>query len=205
MTHLNRVRVTWSNKSGLPGVSTFYFLDTATCVQSLHDFFDSFKEDLVAGTILHIDSVGDVIEDSTGVVTGSWSTQPVPDVNGTGAGAYAAPAGGVVSWKSATILDGRRLRGRTFLVPMPQSRFGDDGKILPAEVVKITAAAEALIVAQDSSFVVWHRPFDGRTAEAPSPSHPKGIKAKAAHAGGSGLVVGSMMTGAAAVLRSRRD
>ena len=175
-----------------------YFLDTATVIASLNTFWDAIKGYLPPDVTVTPDPAGDVIEDTTGDLTGSWGSTAGAAHTGTYTAPHAAPAGGVIDWLTDTILDGHRLRGRSFIVPLSSGCYEADGSLGAAYITGMEAAASAFIASQSSSFVVWHRPYPGREA---TTGHP----AKPAHAGGHGLVTFHHVPDMAAILRSRRD
>jgi hypothetical protein len=200
MTNLNRIRVQWTGFNGAPGVSTFYSLDTATVMESLHTLFDSLSSRLPNTVTCVIEPSGDVIDDTTGDIVGAWAGTPQAAVTGTQTQGYQAASGAQLSWGTSTILDGHRLRGRTFLVPLAGNMFSGTGQLQEINRAAMETSALAYLVSQDASFVIWHRPFAGRAADP-----TRGIKAKAAHPGGHGLVTTAKCPAGGVVLRSRRD
>ena len=185
MTELYRVRTDWTGLAGLPGVTTMYFLDVVTAVASVDTFFAGLVSLFPEGLHLQVENSGDIIEDSTGDLTGAWSADTVSAHTGGSSEAYAAPAGAVVDWMTDTIAHSRRLRGRSFLVPITAGRFQDDGTLSTITKTLIQDSANTLIAAQSTSFVVWHR---GTGTD-----------------GTNGLVTSARVPDMAAVLRSRRD
>lgn len=183
---------------GGPGVATMYFLDANTAAASVSSFWNNLMNLIPADVSITPEAFGDTIEDSTGVLTGSWASGASAQHQGNIAGAYSAPSGGVVTWTTGTVLDGHRLRGRTFVVPLVGGAYQADGSLADTTLTTMRSAAQALIFEQSQSFVVWHRPFKGRAATLTRPARP-------AHAGGHGLVTGSRVPDIAAVLRSRRN
>lgn len=186
MTELYRVRTALTGFPGGPGVCTMYFLDVATAVDSLDDFWASMHDKMPDDVTAHVENSGDIIEDTTGELTGAWSATAVGSHTGTGTGGYSAPSGGCITWNTETILDGRRLRGRTFIVPMSGDLYQDDGTLADSPRTAMEEGAAALVLAQSSSFVVYHRKTSG-------------------HAGGNGLITSATVHDKAAILRSRRD
>ena len=162
-----------------------YFLDTATAVESLHTFWGAIQALIPADVDLQVENAGDIIEDTTGALTGAWTATPVAVVSGSSGDRYAAPAGAVVNWLTETIGGGRRLRGRTFLVPLASGRFQNDGSVDDDGRVIIQEAATALIAEQSASFVIWHRGTGSN--------------------GSDGLVTAARVSDMVAVLTSRRD
>ena len=186
MGDLYRVRSVWTGFLGGPGVSTMYFVDVATAVNSVDTFWRAIADRLPEDVHIQVENAGDVIDDATGDLTDSWSSDATEGIDGTAAGSYSAPAGIVVDWLTATVLDGRRVRGRTFIVPMSAGGYDTNGTPSAAFITDIQNAADELVLAQSSSFYIWHRPGGG-------------------HPGGSAQVTSAHVPDFTAVLRSRRD
>lgn len=197
MTEIRRVRCGMTGFIGAPGVATFYFLDTDTAVASLKTFWDSVGAMMPATVTIQVENTGDILEDTTGEITGSWASDVVAASPGGSDGSYSAPSGAIVSWETNTYLDGRRLRGRTFVVPLSGNQYQTDGTIVNGSLTALAGFGITLITEQSDSLVVWHRP---RTAKAADGSRP----AVAARAGGHGLVNSCRVPDRAAVLSSRR-
>lgn len=198
MTSLERVRVGWSGFAGGPGVTTFYFLSAATAMAPLKTLCDQMRSKLPSNVTLMIEPTGDIIESTTGQITGSWNAAPqLPSIGNVG-GAYAGPAGFAMTWLTAAFLSGRRLKGRTYWVPGTSALFSDDGSLNSIAYGEISDAAANFVLASGSNFMIWQRPRLARAATATRP-------AVAARAGGFGTVSGSRVTDKVAVLRSRRD
>jgi len=185
MGDLYRVRAVWSGFIGAPGVSTFYFVDNATCVDSLFQFFTAIKSHIPSIVHIQVESSGDTIDSVTGELTGAWVSDPVADIVCTGNSPHSAPSGLVVDWLTATVTHGHRLRGRTFIVPLSNEEYDPDGTINGGTIASVEGNAADLITAQSASFVIWSRGHgtDGTT----------------------GLVTSAHVPDLAAVLRSRRD
>lgn len=175
-----------------------YFLNMDTVMGSLHTFWTSLAGSLPTDVTIHLEAAGDVINEVNGELTGAYSFTPLADITGTSSSTYVAPAGAIASWETGTILDGRRLRGRTFVVPIASPNYTTSGSLLSSFVVELQDAAAALISDEADNFVVWHRPFAGRAAVGDRPAKP-------AHDGGHGVVTSARVPTRAAVLRSRRD
>jgi len=198
MTNLLRVRAVWSGFPGAPGISTFYFLDVNTAIESLNKFYGSFLGALPADVTINVERTGDIIEDTTGALTGSWVGGVTAPIVGTGVGPYAAASGFMFGWETGVIADGHRVRGKTFMVPGSQGVYQNNGSVLDSNIPIFTAAGTQLILEQMASFVIWHRPRKARAATATRP-------AVAAHLGSHALVASARVPDKAVVLRSRRD
>ena len=175
-----------------------YFLDINTAPDSVRSFWEGMFSMIPANVTIKVDGVGDVIEDTTGALVGQWIFPAPAVVQCTGAGTYAAPAGALIRWETGVIKDGRRLRGRTFVVPMINFQFQTDGTLAPTTQSDMLAAAAVLQTEQNASFVVWHRPFAGAPAVGTRPARPS-------HLGSHSLVTGASIPDKVVVLRSRRD
>lgn len=198
MATIHRVRVGLTGLPGLPGVSTFYANAGPDMLVPLRDFYDFQKASFPAGLTIQVENVGDIIDDATGTLVGTWSTTPVAAVQGTSPAIYAAPSGACINWLTNVVSGGRRLRGRTFLVPLGAAEYQTDGTLTPAFMAALTQAAATFQVATVATFLVWGRPRLASPATATRP-------AVAARAGTSALVTASAFKDKVAVLRSRRD
>lgn len=198
MTTLFRVRVALTGFPGGPGVSTFYFLDVSTAIESLNQMYQTMVGAFPLDCTINVERTGDKIEDTTGVLVGSWVGGVTAPIVGTANGVYAAPVGFLMGWETPIIADGHRVRGKTFMVPAVGTVFDHDGSLLNVNVVAFAAAGNTMIAQQAASFVVWHRPRLARAATATQ-------KALAAHPGSNALVTACRVPDKAVVLRSRRD
>lgn len=190
MTTLNRVRVDWSQFPGAPGVSTFYLDASTTNVAPLLTFFTAIKNNHPVGLTFTVPNFGDTVDSATGKITGTWS--------GAGGGTavssavssnYPGSAGAMVRWTTNVVFNGRRVAGRTFFVPMIQSKFDTTGTIDDATRTALISAAGTLITSYAGSLVVYGRPSD-----TPPPGHAAVVAP----------IVAATVPDLAVVLRSRR-
>jgi hypothetical protein len=63
-----------------------------------------------------------------------------------------------VTWTTATFVHGRRLKGRTFLVPLESGCFAPDGSLDDGTRTLLQAAVDTLVTSGEDHFVIWHRP-----------------------------------------------
>ena len=175
-----------------------YTLNPPTDLVDLHAFWSTVKSLFPLPVKMNIEPTGDIIESTTGVITGTWVGLQTAQMSGEADGKYSAPSGAVVTWVTGTVLDGRKVRGRTFLVPILSTNFDTGGSLEAATIAQIGSAASGLVTAEAGNFVIWHRP---RAAAAAINGRP----AVTARAGGHALVTGVKVPDLAVVLRSRRD
>jgi len=204
MPQLYRVKSRWTGFSGAPGYSVMHFRDFNTpdpgagdgtvedataAVQRVQQFFSALAVAIPDEVSIDVEREVDVIDDSTGELVNSLQSTQGGIIDGTAGGSYLAPAGAVVNWRTGGIRNGRRIRGRTFLVPLAASNFNAQGQLIPAVQNVIQTAASALAANTGSpDLFVFARPT-----------------APAASDGTSSVVTGATVPQMAAILRSRRD
>jgi hypothetical protein len=188
MAQLAKIDCVWTGFPGAPGHSVFYSPATGTIpVGPLADFFTAWGAFRPYLSNVAVPNSGDAIESTTGALDGSWASGDSANLAGaTLSQIYAGPAGACVRWLTDGVVNGRRVRGRTFLVPLTAPSFQTDGTLLDSVRITIRDAAYNLVTAAAGGLHVWHRPVNG--------------------AGGSSHeITGVEVTDKVAVLRSRRD
>lgn len=192
MTTIGRINAVWSGFVGAPGLSTFYCLDPATFRPALIAFWTSLAPALPGVVTVTVESQGDLVDDVTGDITGSWTDgTDSPHLGGT-TGRYAAPSGACVNWKTTAVIGGRRVQGRTFIVPLGGTSTDFDGSLDPTVLATLRTASAALVAATPGQMQILHKP-----TLAGSPSGPTPGQAVA--------VAFAQVPDLVAVLRSRRD
>lgn len=201
MASMNRLRVGWTGWAGQPGLTTFYLADGRLDVTPIKTFFTALNGNHPTGINWTIPSLGDKISDTDGAIVGAWGGTGGGTVTATGgAGVYSGSSGYCVDWKTTTIVNRRRIQGRSFFVPAVSAVYQTDGSILESARSSILAAASALITALGTDFLVWSRPV-----VAPVPNPPVGTPGHVEpRDGSSGPVVAAFVPDIAVVLRSRR-
>lgn len=184
MATIDRAVIVWTGFPGAPGYSTFYAAPGGAVLSMLRDFFEGIKGMLPSSVHITFPSTGDQINDDTGELVGSWSGSTPTPVDGTSVVGYTAPAGICVNWNTSGIVRGRRVRGRTFLVPVVADE--PDGTPAPLTVSTINTQALLLVSSSAGALKIWSRPVNGV-------------------GGTSHSVNGAMVRDSFSVLRSRRD
>lgn len=204
MVNILRVKTRWSGFNGGPGYTVMHFRDfgvdgtngaDATTAQAdaaaqrVLTFFDNIKTHIASTVRLDIESDVDLIEDTNGELISSFGIPTKPQLVGLAAGNYSAASGAVVNWKTAGIRNSRKIRGRTFVVPLGGSAMGPDGALSVTARNAIAAAATTLAGAAGSPDLgIYARPT-----------------AKGATDGKWSAVTASAVPSMAAILTSRRD
>lgn len=190
------LRVNWNGWSGGPGLTQLaidYQGDVPAVEASadaVRNFLFGVRTFIPQSILLTISQDLDLFDSTTGVLSGSITMSAAPSgVQGSYVGDWSAAAGFQVGWKTSAIQNGRRVAGRTFIVPAAGC-FDVDGTLESSAVTSIGTAAQALVDANTANptapVSIWGRPSEGKPASfAP--------------------ISGYSVPDQGAVLRSRRD
>lgn len=207
---IGRMRLNWTGFTGAPGYSNFYFRDFSEgdLTQAMVNGFGSRLESLIStiqtrlpSTVtIQIDPTIDVVDVPTGNLTRSLSYTPLAARVGQATGNYSAATGGVINWNTAGVHNGRRVRGRTFLVPYGGSALGPNGTLDDTLRTSLIGAINTFIgvdATKPGVLGVYARPVKAGT-------NPDGTP-RAASEGAWYSVTSFTHPDKVAVLRSRRD
>jgi len=198
---LQRYRVAWSNWPGTPGVSTHYLSSSVNDYTAIRTFYQAIKDYMPNGLTFTFPSLVDYINEVDGKLVSSTAVTPGAPVTSVAAlGSYSGVSGMLIRWNTSAVVNGNKVIGRTYLVPMAQTKYQNDGTPDDTQRTIATTAANALIAAYADGIKVWSRPFAGRAATAGPPPKP----AIAARAGAFFTALSASIPDVAVVLRSRR-
>lgn len=190
MASIIRVKARWQGFQGAPGYSIFHMRDFAgsdpvvaeaeAAMARVRTFFTSIVSLIPAVASVQVESDVEVIEETNGDLLNVLSGTAVSAVSGgaSGSAPFAAPVGGVVTWRTSVVRNSRRIRGRTFLVPLSSAAFETNGTLSSSALTDINTAATSLTnPAGSPDMGVWARPTapgatDGLWAAATSFSIP---------------------------------
>lgn len=171
MAQIWRVTATWSGGKIGTGFTNFFFSTGASTAQlaadAMRTFFSAVYSAggrLPAGVTISWPAVVDTLEATNGQLTSTTPITPPVALNGSDTGPYAAVAGACATWRTGDFVNGHRVRGRTFLVPMGSLGMQNDGTIDNGVVTSIGTAGAALIAAAPE-FVIWRRPSSAAAAD----------------------------------------
>lgn len=191
---LHRLVLEWAG-AGVVGraVTVLHFdgtEDAAPPVAAVKAAFEAGKLLFPGGMTITVPNAGDSIDDTDGTLDGVWSSTGGGVVNASGSVGTAAGVGVCIGWSTGAIVSGskgpRKLRGRTFLVPIARQYFDSDGTLMTEGMVLAQGIANSLQAS--GGLAVWHRP-----------TTPGGIN------GTSGAVLSNKVRDRVAYLSSRRD
>lgn len=165
MTEIMRLRATLSG-SAVPGggVSTFYTSapDFTGMPGAVKAFYASMVASCPSDLTVTVPNTADVLDVATGAIVGAVSSTGGGTVNMTGGGAYVMGTGARITWTTAGIVAGRRVRGTTFVVPITSGNFEGAGQIGEGFRTGLQGWADTLRGAIPASMVIWSRPVLGR-------------------------------------------
>lgn len=202
-----KVKVKWTGFSGAPGWSNFYWdnFDGGFLVQAsansvanrVETFLNAIKVRIPNHVSMAIQSDVEDVNPIDGKMTQIYSIASKPAILGTAVTqSYSAASGIVINWRTAAVKNGRRVGGRTFLVPVAGGAYQSDGTITPGDLTETQNAASALLTHVDPErLAVWSRPVTKDKAGNLLPTPIAGT----AH-----QVTVATVPDLAAVLRSRR-
>lgn len=153
----------WVTASGSSD-RTVMFFDPDIAVEdqrdAIADFFAGTEAARGTTTNWFIETAGRVLDTATGAVTGAWTDARTKAGVGTTSGAVVPDSSQIVMrWLTAVVVDGRFLRGRTFI---PGSAIGavSQGNVGAGTVSLYNTEGQALADAL-VGFSIWHRPTSG--------------------------------------------
>lgn len=210
MGEMAKLTVNWTGFVGAPGYTNLYFRDFQAqnvidqpivdgAISKTDAWLNQFNGFLPATVNVTLDSAVEIIEDTTGELIRYMSGAPFQRANGSGTGAYSAASGACVNWYTDAIVRGRRLRGRSFMVPLAGSALATDGTIDNTAVATMRTASTTMAGGVGvGDLGVWSRPTPILDAQ----GNPTGNY----NADGQwAFVTSATVPDKAAVLRSRRD
>jgi hypothetical protein len=164
MTSLNRVLIGWSGGSVVgTAVSVLHFSasdNSAPPVAAIKSAFLAAKDLFPNNVTITVPGSGDVIDDTTGALIGVWTATGGGGVIGGSTAGSAAGVGACIGWTTGGIVTGlhgpRKLRGRTFLVPLATNDYDQDGTLTNIALTMAQTLANSLQAS--GPLAVWHRP-----------------------------------------------
>jgi hypothetical protein len=158
--HLHRMVIDWSGGSIVGRSVTVLHFDGSSLpappVATVKAAFSAAAAIIPGNVTLTFPNSGDTIEDTTGALTGVWSGSGGGTVAGSAPAAQAAGVGACTTWSTGGIVNGRKLRGRTFFVPLAAGGYDSDGTFLTSTYGVLTTLANAIMAS--GGLAVWHRP-----------------------------------------------
>lgn len=161
------VIVDWTFVGSSGGVSVLYFDEGAT-INSIRDavgvWITAYAQQADIVTRGTVRTSGRTVDPDTGTLTGFWNDGRAKTALGINTGgAVANSTMALVQWLTDDVVNGRRVRGRTYM-PGISSKALQSGELAASYVAALQTAAQALADAA-VGFGVWHRPNGGSSGE----------------------------------------
>lgn len=157
------ILVDWVTPAGGGFRSVTYWSETPAVVDqraALATFLGAVDNFLDSGVTWSIETTGREMTDAEGTLTDIWSETTARGGTGGVAGNAAPDAAQVLlRWNTSQIINGRFLRGRTFIPGLSTASVAD-GNVAGSTLTSIQTALDAFI-ATVAGFGVWHRPVAG--------------------------------------------
>lgn len=195
MATIVRVQALWTGFQGAPGYTSWYGISdgdsgaAATALAArMRTFWDGIKGLIPTIVDIKVQRVYQVLDTITGNITAETALAADPAlVTGTAAGNFAAAAGACINWETGVFnANGRRIRGRTYVVPIASSATENDGTLSATALGALTAGATAALGGTGSLGVFTRPPAGGGP-------------------GDFNIAISALVKDKTAVLRSRRD
>jgi len=165
--NIRRLRVTLSGGVMGSGVATHYFDSSTTAGQSLYKgFWTSCASVMSGGVTITVPDNGEEFDSVTGALVGVWSQGTPGTITGGGTGSYPGGVGACVGWNTSGIHAGRKVRGRTFIVPLALNQYDNDGSLATGAITTINTAAATMLSGAANKHLIWARPRPGVPGEA---------------------------------------
>jgi hypothetical protein len=159
-------------------------------VDRVYNFFNTIKGKFPNIVQFQVQPDVELISPSNGELNNVHSGGAKTTITGAAAsGNFSGTTGAVITWRTGGVRNGRRVRGRTFLVPTSSILYDVDGTLNATSITDLQTAANALLATPTGGLQmgVWSR--------------PSGIGATD---GGFHPILSASVPDMAAVLRSRR-
>lgn len=144
------VLAVWSGTAGLPGYSRFKFEGALTAAEAgaaatrVKGMFQTMAGLIPTAVTITLQPTAQVFSEQ-GVLEAEFGIPAPTAMGGSAAGTFAAPAGACINWKTGLVFGGRKIKGRTFIVPLASSAYEADGTLVGTARTTVNDAANGLI------------------------------------------------------------
>lgn len=184
MTQILRLTINWTNFTGGPGYTNLHYKDPGAtdvnqaaideAITTVDSYLDDWPLLLPDGVSFVVDPAVEILNVENGSLEDVASGSPDTTRVGTSVGKYAGGSGACISWYTNVVRNSRRIRGRTFMVPLGWDSLSADGTIDNATLAGMQGATSVFISnVGPAKLHVWSRPSapgasDGVAAEVQS-------------------------------------
>lgn len=164
-----RATITWTGFTGSPGYTNFHFINPeenpsfavvdevgARC----RTFFEAIKGLLPGSVRIDYPNKLERLSTATGQLEAEFTMTQPAQTAGTGLTNFSSATGACVSWRTIAFVNGRRVQGRTFIVPIASGSLDTDGTLNNTSRTTLANAAATFIdpAGTDMPLCVWRKP-----------------------------------------------
>jgi hypothetical protein len=171
MGNILRIKINWSGFTGGPGYTNLHYETTAggaidqaavdSAVNKSAFFLSAWRPYQPLNLSTSVDTAVAEVDENTGTIQNYWTGPTVAPGLGASSGVYAAGSGACISLYTADVRNGRRVRGRIFMVPLGTASLEADGTLNSTALTAFRASAASLIDDLDPvRLTVWVRPTE---------------------------------------------
>lgn len=153
-----RMQVALTGGSMGSGVATHYWDNAVTHQAHLKTFWTSVAAIMSGYVTIVVPNTGEVFDETTGALLSVWSSGTSSSITGGGTGAYAGGVGACIGWNTSGIHNSRKVRGRTFIVPLAANVYDTDGTLASGTITTINSAVSTLLTSMAGDLNIWARP-----------------------------------------------
>ena len=141
----------WTGATGLPGYTKMRYVGELSSGQltsaaaNWRTFLDSIKAIIPTIVTLTVQPTASFHQDDGTLIGEAAIVSPPAPVIGTGAGAYLSASGLLILWNTGAVNGGKKIRGRTYFVPMTANAAQSDGTIVETNRTTVQSAATTLV------------------------------------------------------------
>lgn len=165
-----RIKTNWLGLGGGPAVTNLYFDEPVVatpaanaCAAAVRQMFAAFAGVIPSSVTLDFDATAQLLDPETGFLKDEINLTKPANLTGGANSERVGPAGALINWKTGTVLAGRRVRGKTFLVPLSTSIYDGGGLVKSTSQTLINGGANILVgnaIVDFTRLVIWKRPVN---------------------------------------------
>lgn len=164
-----RVVINWTGFNGGPGFTNLFWRtnnDTEAeqthandVVAKVDAWITAISNHLPSTVTVKVDPTVAMINATDGKQIAFFSVTPPAAHPGGDSGPYSAVSGACFNWYTQGVRNGRRIRGRTFIVPLGGSKYDSVGTLASTTVTAFQNATNTMLALNGTTeMTVWSRP-----------------------------------------------
>jgi hypothetical protein len=155
-----QVRTNWTGSFGATDSVMHFDQVSGTAQQAataVMNMWQSIDNALHSSVSWALDTDVRTLNEATGALS-AIATVSAASATGSGTGDYVDLLQGLIVWNTGEVVDGRLLRGRTFIPGITEASVDTTGRPTSGFASVVNTAVSTLIADVNSQPVVWHRP-----------------------------------------------